>query len=71
MSQHVTSERGLLSAEDRERIEFLHKLDAAARINVTDWEANFIEDFLQRPRSMTTAQRAAVDAMRSQYEGEI
>ena len=57
--------------EDRERMAFLRKLDDADGVEVTDWEAGFIESFLRSARPFTTAQRAAVDAMRAEYEDRI
>lgn len=70
MSDQVRTNLGALSPEDRERVEFLRRLDGAP-FEVSDWEANFIESFLRSVRPMTGAQRAAVDAMRDQYEGRL
>ena len=62
------SERPIgISAEDLERIEFLRHLDAAP-VEVTDWEAQFIESFLTAERPLTAKQREAVDEMRSRYQ---
>lgn len=59
-----------ISAEDLERLEFLKRLDEAD-VEVTDWEAGFIESFVANPRGMTGAQRAAVDGMRMQYADDV
>lgn len=56
-----------ISAEDRERIEFLERLDAAP-LAVSEWEDGIIKSFLTNARPMTPGQRAAVDVMREQYE---
>ena len=56
-----------ISSEDLERIEFLRHLDAAP-VEVTDWEAQFIESFLTAERPLTAKQREAVDEMRSRYQ---
>jgi hypothetical protein len=57
--------------EDVDRILFLRRLDAAVAVDVTDWEAGFIEDLISQPRALTVAQRNAVDEMRKAYEGKI
>lgn len=61
-------------AEDTERGQFLNALDAAP-VEVTDWEANFIESFLTREDTRrgwwTPARRAAADKMRKQYAGTV
>jgi hypothetical protein len=57
--------------EDRERVQFLRKLDDSTTIEVTDWEAQFISDFLERPRPFTAAQRTAVDVMIGKYGGRL
>lgn len=57
-----------ISAADWERIGFLEELDGAD-VEVTDWEAQFIEDLITSPRALTPAQRAVVDKMRDTYAG--
>ncbi len=64
-------QRGMISAEDQERIEFLRRLNNAVSVEVTDWETGFIDSFLGNARPMTAAQRGAVDDMRERYEGLI
>ena len=53
-------------AEDLRRREFLAALDEA-EFDVTDWEAQFLEDHLANPRPVTEAQRACIDRMREIY----
>lgn len=60
-----------MSHEDAARLEFLKRLDQSTALEVSDWEAGFIENFLDNPRSMTPAQRAAVDGMREKYEAKL
>lgn len=57
--------------EDRERLEFLKRLDDAEDVNVTDWEAQFIEGFLTAPRGLSHRQRECVDEMRKKYEHRL
>jgi len=59
-----------LTAEDAERLAFLRRLDDAT-FEVTDWEAQFIGNFLESPRPLTPGQRLAVDGMREHYEGRL
>ena len=61
---------GQLAREDAERRDFLKRLDAAP-FEVTDWEAQFIDDHLTSPRPFTPAQRSAIDKMRDSYEGRL
>jgi len=66
----ISRDTQLLSPEDQERLAFLRRLDAAP-FEVTDWEAQFIGNFLESPRPLTSGQRTAVDGMRESYEGRI
>ena len=59
-----------LSSEDLDRIAFLVRL-ANAPVEITDWERNLMRSFLGDPRPLTQAQRAAVDQMRSDYDGKF
>ena len=59
-----------LTPEEHRIYEFLNRLDSA-RFEVTDWEAHFIGDLIQHPRSLTRAQRNKVDQLRTQYEGRL
>jgi hypothetical protein len=66
--------------EDLARCRFLQRLDAAP-FEVTEWEAQFIEDVLARalpPKGagfhtlvFTPRQREKVDEMRKEYEGRL
>jgi len=60
----------LLSPADQERFAFLQKLDAAD-FDVTEWEAQFIEGFIDAPRPLTPRQREKVDQMRTNYGGRL
>lgn len=62
--------RAQAELEDRERFEFLQKLDAAP-FEVTDWEAQFLESFLKSPRTPTPRQREVIDELRKQYAGRL
>jgi len=53
---------------DVERLEFIQELDGA-NLDVTDWEADFIDSNLDRCIPFTPAQREAVVNMRDKYEG--
>ena len=57
--------------DDEERSEFLKRLDeAVGRVEVTDWEAQFIESNLGR--SMFSAkQREAIDRMHEKYGEKV
>ena len=48
---------------------FIGRLDAAS-FDVTDWEAQFIEDLLRSPRPLDEGQRTAVREMQAKY-GEL
>ncbi len=56
-----------ISSPDLRRIDFLKHLDEATEIDVTDWEAAFIESFITNPRPMTQSQREAADSMETRY----
>ena len=61
-----------LTREECRIYEFLLRLDDAAdTVEVTDWEASFIGDLLDHPRSLTPAQRAKCDELRTEYEGRL
>lgn len=64
-------QRSQVSEEDADRIEFLRRLDNAVAVEVTDWEAGFIESFLRNSRPMTPAQRKVADDMRERYEWQM
>jgi hypothetical protein len=66
MNTTFTDER----AEDALRQKFLERLDAAP-FEVGNWEAQFIESFLEAPRPFSPGQRQAVDQMRESYEGRL
>lgn len=55
------------SPEDRERRRFLERLDNAVAVDVTDWEAQFLNDLLTSPRPFTQPQRTAIDELRTKY----
>jgi len=57
--------------EDAIRVTFLHRLDSAVHVEVTDWEARFIESFLTNPRPFTGPQRDCIDKMRTAYEARL
>ena len=57
-------------AEDAERREFMKQLDAAD-FEVTDWEAQFLQDHLSQPRPFTNRQRETIDDMRKNYGARI
>jgi hypothetical protein len=62
-------------AEDTERSQFILHLDAAP-VDVTDWEADFIESFLRVPEAAragwwTEHRRSACDSMRNRYSGQL
>ena len=61
----------VIPIEDLDRLRFLQRLDAAVHIDVTDWEAGFIENLITGPRVLTPAQRNAIDKMRKEYEGRL
>ena len=54
---------------DASRRDFIDALDAAWQdVDVTEWEADFIESVKQNDlRSFTPAQRASIDRMRERY----
>jgi hypothetical protein len=55
--------------EDKQRLAFLRQLDEAfSHVNVTDWEAEFIESQLSRSLpGFTSKQRQAVDKLIHKY----
>jgi len=63
-----------LELTDRERVDFLLRLDEA-EFEVTEWEAAFLESFMARPDTLTARfsnlQRQAVDNMRKSYEHRL
>jgi hypothetical protein len=67
----VIEPRCQVDGADLERLDFLRRLDASEAVEVTDWEAGFIESFLESPRLMTPAQRATVDGMMADYEDKL
>jgi hypothetical protein len=60
--------------EDHDRLRFLRQLDAAP-VEITDWEANFLESTFQRISGaegvamvrFTLKERVVIDRMRRQY----
>ena len=66
----VTRARTVLSAEDRQAIEFLEALDAAP-FEVTEWEAQFLASLIRAPRPLSPAQRTKIDQMRQAYEHRL
>jgi hypothetical protein len=60
-----------VSAPDADRLDFIQRLDSCVAIEVTDWEAQFIENLLTNPRPLTPAQRVSIDSLRNQYEGQL
>lgn len=65
------ADRAQMELADRERLEFLRRLDAAEDVNVNEWEADFIGNFIKSPRGMTPKQRECVDEMRKRYEHQL
>lgn len=59
-----------MSYTDRDRYDFLKKLGKAADIDVTDWEAKFIEDNVEVP-VYTRAQRETIDRMIAKYADRL
>jgi DNA-binding ferritin-like protein (Dps family) len=56
---------------DEDRISFLDDLDKSD-VNVTEWEANFIDSvFERRQETFSDKQREAIDRMMKQYENKI
>lgn len=59
------------SRTDQFRVEFLLALDASEDVQVTEWEARFLESFLKRPDCKTATfsdnQRRAIDWMVREY----
>lgn len=62
--------RNQQSGEDKERGKFLVRLDCA-EVEVTDFEARFIESFLNGPFAWTPARRNTCDQMRKTYGGRL
>jgi hypothetical protein len=60
-----------LSPEDQARMQFVGKLDAALHVEVTDWEASFLESLITNERPLTERQRETVDKMRKSYESSL
>jgi len=55
---------------DDVRVEFLHDLDDADHINLSDWETEFIESNYERTE-FTDKQRDVIDRMKKKYESRI
>ena len=55
------------SPADKLRRKFLLLLDGSDRIEVTDWEAQYIADHLDHPRGFTDRQRDAIDELEREY----
>jgi hypothetical protein len=72
MQRHSARTRAeWLAGDDQVRGKFLRQLDESERIEVTDWEAQFIATFLAAPFPgswWTDARRAACDAMMGHYK---
>ena len=61
-----------MGSYDRELLDFLQELDdAAVDLDVSDWEAEFIESNLTRCAPFTLAQRDVIERMREKYEGAL
>jgi hypothetical protein len=56
--------------QDIERLEFLRDLDDAEHINVSEWEAKFIDSNIVFPR-YTPAQREVIDQLREKYGSRL
>ena len=64
------SKRRTLNQELRE---FISDLDNASHINVTDWEAEFIESCLNQPHDhkFSISQVEVINELRLKYEGTL
>lgn len=68
---HLNTVKRLMAMQltDNERLDFLKRLDAAL-LEVTDWEATFIESCLKRS-SFSPKQQDAIDKMIKNYQAKI
>ena len=55
---------------DSDRVRFLHDLDKSERVEVTDWEAKFIESNLDQ-EMFSPKQREIIDRMMRQYDQKL
>ena len=62
---------GGITIEERRCYEFLNRLDAALHIDVTDWEAQFIENLITNQRPLTPGQRRAIQELQTKYYGRL
>ena len=55
---------------NKERREFLNDLDNSHRVEVTDWEAEFLESTMEQ-RSFSPKQRVVIDRMIDKYDRHL
>ena len=62
---------GGITVEERRCYEFLNRLDAAVHIDVTDWEAKFIENLITNQRPLTPGQRRCIQDLQTKYYARL
>lgn len=55
---------------DTDRTTFLKQLDESTEVEVTDWEAKFIENLMGKT-TFTPRQREVIDDMINEYDGRL